>query len=187
MSLSEHAPAISSMCKKCRIGSCCYEGVELSAQELKTIVKFQPRVPKPWFRKLSPSEITDERHTFTTLVRHGTCVFQDKHNRCLIYPVRPDLCRQFPMENTDSRINKKTITEAVLPTPATNFDNKTSTVIDALVGHSAAPYFSRLCVLFHRDWAAASLMKRNLVKREGVHLEKKLQEIEKNIDFAKPL
>ena len=86
-------------CATCSIGSCCYEGVELTAEELKRIIKFNPAVPKPWFRTLQGSEKSDEKHPFATVVKNGTCVFQGKDNRCKIYEVRPQYCRDFPLEH----------------------------------------------------------------------------------------
>ena len=135
-------------CKTCQIGSCCYEGVELTAEELKRIIASRPLVPKPWFRKLSDSEQSDQDHPFATVVRNGTCVFQGQDNLCTIYPVRPQYCRDFPIE-----------------------EGKT------------APHYCRLCVLFHEEWPAASQRKKNLLRREGPGLEKKLQQIEKSVDF----
>ncbi len=86
-------------CKTCTIGSCCYEGTELNKKELKRIIRFNPAVPKPWFRLIKDDEYPDGEHHFSTVVRNGSCVFQDGHNRCMIYKVRPHYCRDFPLEN----------------------------------------------------------------------------------------
>ncbi len=86
------------ICKECPVGSCCYEGVDLSPQELRRIIRFQPAVKKPWFRLIEASESSQKGYPFSTIIRDGTCVFQDKNNRCHIYPVRPSFCREFPLE-----------------------------------------------------------------------------------------
>jgi len=85
-------------CRKCNIGSCCYEGAELSKKELIKILKVSPKIPKPWFRLVEKHEELDKEYPFTTIMRKGTCVFQDKNNRCAIYNVRPQNCREFPLE-----------------------------------------------------------------------------------------
>ena len=86
-------------CQSCRIGSCCYEGVELTNQELRRIVNSNPSVPKPWFRLLKDHEKPDGVHNFSTIVRGNSCVFQGPDNRCMIYEVRPQYCRDFPVEH----------------------------------------------------------------------------------------
>ena len=89
-------------CKSCKVGSCCYEGVELNKRELKRILRYNPSVAKPWFKLVTESEKPDGDHNFSTVVRNSTCVFQDKNNRCMIYNVRPQYCRDFPLENTQT-------------------------------------------------------------------------------------
>lgn len=86
------------VCDRCRVGSCCYEGAELTLAEIKAILKKNPGVPKPWFRLVEPHEGPDKKYPFSTVMRGGTCVFQDKNNRCLVYKVRPKHCREFPLE-----------------------------------------------------------------------------------------
>ncbi len=86
-------------CKTCKVGSCCYEGVELTNQEMRRILKVNPSVAKPWFRLVAEEEKPDGVHNFSTLVRNGTCVFQDDKNLCKIYEVRPQYCRDFPIEH----------------------------------------------------------------------------------------
>ncbi len=86
-------------CKSCKVGSCCYEGVDLKREEMKRILKYNPDIPKPWFRVLSDAEVAGGEEHFATVVRSGTCVFQDKDNRCAVYKVRPQYCRDFPLEN----------------------------------------------------------------------------------------
>jgi len=73
-------------------------GVELNKKELERILVLDPPVKKPWFRVVEHHEEFDGTHHFTTLRRHGACVFQDKNNRCVIYSVRPHFCREFPLE-----------------------------------------------------------------------------------------
>ena len=132
-----HLVADTKACKHCTIGSCCYEGTELTKAELIRVVKFKPAVAKPWFRRVESREQSDPDHVFSTIIRNGTCVFQGKDNRCMIYPVRPLFCREFPLEN-----------------------------------EGAAPYYQRLCVLFHEEWPARSDLKRNLLKRESHRLKR---------------
>src|ERR1043166_10171007 len=86
-------------CKTCKVGSCCYEGTELNKKELKRILKLNPPVPKPWFRLVEEEDHPDGEHHFATVIRNGTCVFQDQHNRCMVYKVRPHYCRDFPLED----------------------------------------------------------------------------------------
>jgi len=86
-------------CQRCTAGSCCYEGAELTAAELKKIIAYNPPVAQPWFRLVKDSEDPNARYPFTTLVRNGTCVFQNMMNRCVIYEVRPTMCCHFPLEH----------------------------------------------------------------------------------------
>ena len=92
-------------CKTCRVGSCCYEGVELTSEELKRIVASDPPIEKPWFSVLTGKERSDAEHPFATVVRNGTCVFQDKNNRCTIYAIRPQYCRDFPLEDRTTALH----------------------------------------------------------------------------------
>ena len=85
-------------CKTCRVGSCCYEGAEMTLNEMKAILRKNPKVPKPWFRLVEPHEEPEKHYPFSTIMRNGTCVFQDKDNRCLVYRIRPKHCREFPLE-----------------------------------------------------------------------------------------
>ena len=85
-------------CKRCTIGSCCYEGAELSQEEVRRIIRHNPPVAKPWFRLVKKSEGLDHQYPFSTIIRGGTCVFQGKDNRCMVYKVRPQACRDFPLE-----------------------------------------------------------------------------------------
>lgn len=86
-------------CNSCTVGSCCYEGVELTGAELKRIAASGPKVAKPWFRLMTEKEKSDDDHPFATVVRDGSCVFQDQNNRCTVYNVRPQYCRDFPLED----------------------------------------------------------------------------------------
>lgn len=97
--MSQQTIADIAACKTCTVGSCCYEGTELNKKELKRILRAHPSVPKPWFRLVVDDEHPEGDHHFATVIRNGTCVFQDEHNRCLIYKVRPRYCRDFPVEN----------------------------------------------------------------------------------------
>ena len=86
-------------CKSCKVGSCCYEGVDISLKEVQRIIKYNPNVPKPWFRLLDQKEILDKKYPFSTIVRNSSCVFHDENNRCMVYKVRPHFCRDFPLED----------------------------------------------------------------------------------------
>ncbi len=97
--MSKEITADLEACKTCKAGSCCYEGAELTLRELKIIIKYNPPVAKPWFRLVKKSEKPDGVHDFSTIVRNGTCVFQDKNNLCTVYKVRPHYCRDFPLED----------------------------------------------------------------------------------------
>lgn len=134
-------------CERCKIGSCCYEGTELSAEEVKRVIAFDPDVPKPWFRLVEKHEGLDPRYPFSTIVRDGSCVFHDKNNRCMIYPVRPGFCREFPFENG-----------------------------------KAAPYYQRLCILHHQQWAPNSSVRRAYEQREEARegLQKAPEELKKS-------
>ncbi len=97
--MNEELKADLEACKTCTVGSCCYEGAELTSQELKKIIQFNPPIPKPWFRLVEDDENPDGVHAFSTITRNGTCVFQDGNNRCLVYAARPHYCRDFPLED----------------------------------------------------------------------------------------
>lgn len=86
-------------CPGCCSGSCCKEGVELSKDEIKAIIFFNPAVKKPWFRKVDKLCNPEAGSEYETVLRSGTCVFQAKDKRCIVYPVRPSYCRQFPLED----------------------------------------------------------------------------------------
>ncbi len=71
----------------------------MTTEEMQRIAATHPQVPIPWFRKLEGKELSDAEHPYATVVRNGTCVFQDKTNLCKIYDVRPQYCRDFPIED----------------------------------------------------------------------------------------
>jgi len=86
------------LCRACRVGSCCSDGVELDLFEVARILKRDPDVPKPWFRYMSRDKRFPSGFRFTTTVRDRRCVFQNADRRCVIYDIRPRYCREFPME-----------------------------------------------------------------------------------------
>ncbi len=86
------------LCKKCKLGSCCSDGVELDLFEVARILRKNPDVPKPWFRYLSRDKRFPSGFRFTTVTRGRRCVFQGADRRCAIYAIRPRFCREFPME-----------------------------------------------------------------------------------------
>ena len=87
------------VCQACSFGTCCSEGVELDLLEVATILKeANLSLPKPWFSYLGRDKSFPSGYKFTTLVREGSCIFQDRENRCRIYPIRPRFCVEFPLE-----------------------------------------------------------------------------------------
>lgn len=90
---------ISNECLVCASGSCCQEGVDLSKEEIRRIVAFNPVVKKPWFGKSDKIYNPEPGFEYETLLSDARCVFQAPDKRCLIYPVRPSHCREFPFED----------------------------------------------------------------------------------------
>ncbi len=86
------------LCRRCVVGSCCCDGVELDLFEVARILRRDPDVPRPWFRYLSRDKRFPSGFRFTTTVRNRRCVFQDADRRCVIYDIRPRFCREFPLE-----------------------------------------------------------------------------------------
>lgn len=69
-------------CSNC--GACCSGLLPLSAKEIKTIKAYMRKHP-----------IKEQRHNMTSGT-DLTCPFRDERNRkCLIYEVRPAICRTF--------------------------------------------------------------------------------------------
>jgi Fe-S-cluster containining protein len=90
---------IRGICKSCKIGSCCQEGVSVDLEEAMKISKLNLRLRKPWFRGLERDRDMPSGWAFSTVVSEGRCIFQKKDKRCRIYPYRPQYCREFPFEN----------------------------------------------------------------------------------------
>lgn len=83
-------------CSNC--GSCCSTMLPLSNEEVKRI--------KAYVKK---HKIKEQRHNFIVGV-DMTCPFRDEANKkCLIYPIRPAICRQFMCNHTQEDIMKAKI------------------------------------------------------------------------------
>lgn len=69
-------------CSNC--GQCCSDILPISKQEIARIKKY-----------IKENNIKEQRHNFTSGV-DMTCPFRDEVNKkCLIYPIRPQICRSF--------------------------------------------------------------------------------------------
>lgn len=80
-------------CSNC--GSCCSTMLPLSNEEVKRIKSY-----------IKQHKIKEQRHNVMVGV-DMTCPFRDERNRkCLIYPVRPAICRQFMCNHTKEDIMK---------------------------------------------------------------------------------
>jgi Fe-S-cluster containining protein len=86
-------------CRLCSFGACCAEGVEADLFEVARILQQPLDIPKPWFDYLGRDKRAPSGYKFSTIVRKGRCVFQNDEFRCLIYPVRPRYCVEFPLED----------------------------------------------------------------------------------------
>jgi Fe-S-cluster containining protein len=88
------------LCQACQVGACCREGVEADLFEVARILK-SARLdePKPWFYYLRRDRSFPSGFVFSTVVRHGRCVFHAPDFRCRVYTVRPWFCREFPLES----------------------------------------------------------------------------------------
>ena len=86
------------LCKTCAKGMCCREGVDVDLEEAKVIAQLKLDIKKPWFEGFFYDTDLPSKWGVSTVVRDGTCVFQDKNSRCRIYKYRPHYCREFPIE-----------------------------------------------------------------------------------------
>lgn len=81
-------------CSNC--GSCCSNLLPVSAKEIKTIKRY-----------IQKHGITEQRHRYPTTnpVPDMTCPFRSESERkCLIYDVRPAICRDFQCDKPRKRI-----------------------------------------------------------------------------------
>ena len=84
---------IKGKCSNC--GGCCSNCLPLSDKEAKQI--------KAYIKK---HDIKEQRHNFM-LGTDLTCPFRDEANKkCLIYEIRPEICRQFMCNHTKENIMK---------------------------------------------------------------------------------
>ncbi|MFA5038584.1 MAG: YkgJ family cysteine cluster protein [Candidatus Omnitrophota bacterium] len=88
-----------SLCRRCDLGSCCRDGVEVDLFEASQILKRAPAVPRPWFKFLRSDKRSPSGFVFSTVLRHRRCVFQNDAKRCIVYDIRPRYCREFPFED----------------------------------------------------------------------------------------
>lgn len=80
-------------CSNC--GQCCSNLLPLSSEEVKRIKKY-----------IKSHNIKEQRHNAMVGV-DMTCPFRDEANRkCLIYQIRPAICRQFMCNHTKEDIQK---------------------------------------------------------------------------------
>lgn len=76
---------VNSECSNC--GSCCTNRLPLSEQEIKTIKKYM---------KHHPIKEQIHRYPTATPLLDTTCPFRsDTEKKCLIYAIRPAICRDF--------------------------------------------------------------------------------------------
>ena len=84
---------VNNQCSNC--GECCSNTLPLSEGEVKTIKNYIKR-----------HNIKEQRHNYMVGV-DMTCPFRDEANRkCLIYNVRPQICRQFQCNHKKEDIMK---------------------------------------------------------------------------------
>lgn len=80
-------------CSSC--GQCCSNLLPLSNREVKTIKQY-----------IKKHNIKEQRHNAMMLV-DMTCPFRDETNKkCLIYEIRPQICRQFMCNHSKEDIKK---------------------------------------------------------------------------------
>lgn len=84
---------VNGKCSNC--GHCCSNMLPMSKQEVNRIKAY-----------IKQHDIKEQRHNFSALV-DMTCPFRDEANRkCLVYEVRPAICRQFMCNHTHEDIMK---------------------------------------------------------------------------------
>ncbi len=84
---------VNGKCSNC--GHCCSNMLPMSKQEVNRIKAY-----------IKEHDIKEQRHNFTALA-DMTCPFRDETNRkCLVYEVRPAICRQFMCNHTHEEIMK---------------------------------------------------------------------------------
>ena len=88
-------------CKKC--GACC-RNILFSTQEgyIKSKETFeQMRKKHRYYRNFRISGVVSEKQDFQNGALTFECKFITKNNKCLIYPIRPLFCRDYPSINQD--------------------------------------------------------------------------------------
>lgn len=84
---------IDGRCSQC--GECCSNILPMSQSEVETIKKY-----------IKKHRIVEQRHN-AMMATDMTCPFRDEANkRCTIYPVRPEICRQFMCNHTIEDIKR---------------------------------------------------------------------------------
>lgn len=95
---------------KCtRCGACCSTFLPISSKEIKEIKRY-----------VKKHHITEQKHNYPSVVAFDlTCPFLDDSkakDKCTIYPVRPEICRDFICNNPDgARKNKKLMHKKYAP------------------------------------------------------------------------
>ena len=91
--------ALYGVCKECKGGSCCSDGVDVGLMEASRISTLKLNIKKPWFRNLHKDKDFPSGWAVETIVRNGSCLFQKKDKKCTIYNDRPRYCAEFPFED----------------------------------------------------------------------------------------
>lgn len=85
-------------CSGC--GQCCSNYLPISSKEIKEIKRY-----------VKKHHITEQKHNYPSVVAFDlTCPFLDdskEKEKCLIYPVRPEICRDFVCNNPNGAIKNK--------------------------------------------------------------------------------
>ena len=88
-------------CKKC--GKCCrnilFSTVEGYVKDEKVFKDMQKK--HRYYRNFKISGIVKEKQDFQNGALTFECKFISKNNRCLIYPIRPIFCRDYPNINQE--------------------------------------------------------------------------------------
>lgn len=86
--------------KRSGCGQCCSNYLPISSKEIKEIKRY-----------VKKHHITEQKHNYPSVVAFDlTCPFLDdskEKEKCLIYPVRPEICRDFVCNNPNGAIKNK--------------------------------------------------------------------------------
>ena len=87
------------ICKSCKDGLCCCDGVSLDFTEALKISLLNLDIKKPWFTRFHRDKDLPSGWAVETTTRDGRCVFQKKDRRCSVYKIRGIYCADFPFEH----------------------------------------------------------------------------------------